>query len=228
MPAADFTKPTSNTPVASVGATHVRPRRRRSDRLPNAAILIVEDDPLIADDLACQIARDGSTVVGPATTPATALALLESTPQIGGAILDVRLGDETAFEIAGKLREREIPFVFFTGYDDIHWPADFRATPKISKTADWRDMKRILFGPRARRKRQSRDFHEDVAASLPVLREAAAAMTGSKTRGDRLVERVLEVAIENIDERGKYPSVEAWLMTVLRDQSAAPDDQTLN
>lgn len=228
MPAADFTKPTPGTPAAPVGSTHVRPRRRRSDRLPNAAILVVEDELLIADDLACQIARDGSTVVGPASTPATALALLEATPQIGGAILDVRLGDETAFAIAEKLREREIPFVFFTGYDDIHWPPDFRATPKISKTADWRDMKRILFGPHERRKRQSRDFREDVAATLPVLREAAAAMTGSKSRGDRLVERVLEIAIEKIDERGKYPSVETWLMTVLRDQNALPDDRSLN
>lgn len=210
------------------GACVLRRGRRRNDRLPDAAILVVEDEYWVAESLARQISLDGSTVIGPAATPAKALALIAETPDIGGAVLDVRLGDETAFAIAEKLREREIPFVFFTGYDDIPWPPHFRGSPKISKAADWRDLKRILFGARERRKSQSRDFREDVAAVLPRLREAARTLAGNATAGDRMVERVLEAAIERIEERARHATVEAWLMSMLHAESDKPDHWNLN
>lgn len=213
-------------PVAT--ATAVCPRRRRSDRLPDAVILLVEDEYWVAQTLARQIVGDGSTVVGPASTSAAALELLAKTPGIGGAILDVRLGDETAFDIAEALLARQIPFVFFTGYDDIPWPRRFRSSPKISKGADWRDLKRILFGPRERRERQPRDFHDAVAAALPVLRDAAREYTGNAETGDRLVEQVLETAIAHVEHRHDHPSVEAWLMSVLKAANAAFEGRTLN
>lgn len=227
MPMAEVSQ---SQPVAGVcaAATPNHPRRRRSDRLPDAAILLVEDEYWVAQTLARQIVEDGSTVVGPAPTPAAALELLAKTPGIGGAILDVRLGDETAFDIAEALLERHIPFVFFTGYDDISWPRHFRSSPKISKDADWRDLKRILFGPRARHKRQPRDFHDAVAAALPVLRDAARDLTGSSETGDRLVEQVLEIAIAHVEHRHDHPSVEAWLMSVLKTANAALESRPLN
>ncbi len=226
MSAADFSD--SKAAPVTLPESEAPSRRRRGDRLPDAAILVVEDEYWIAQDLARQISRDGSTVVGPAATPAKALALLATTPDIGGAILDVRLGAETAFAIAETLSDREIPFVFFTGYDDISWPPRFRGTPKISKTADWRDLKGILFAPRERRKRQARSFREDVAAALPLLRETARTLTGNATAGDRLVERVLETAIARIEERSRHESVKAWLMSVLRAESTKPDRQAVN
>ena len=228
MPSAAFIAPHLSSKTSPAGAAPLRTKRRRSDRLPNAAILVVEDEYLVAEDLARQIVFDGSTVVGPAPTPAAALDLLAKTVNIGGAVLDVRLGTETAFAIAEKLHERAIPFVFFTAYDDIPWPPQFRSTPKISKTADWRDLKRILFGPRERRKRRTRDLREDVAAMLPILRESARKITGDRTTGDRLVEQVLETAIAQIEERGKYSSVKDWLMSVLRKTSEKPDERFLN
>ena len=228
MPSANLTEPNPAPKARPVGASALRQRRRRTDRLPDATILVVEDEYLVAADLARQISLDGSTVVGPAPTAAAALELLQTTANVGGAVLDVRLGAETAFPIAEELRRRDIPFVFFTGYDDISWPPRFRSTPKISKTADWRDLKRILFGPQERRKRQSRSFREDVAAALPTLREAAREITGNSTRGDRLVEEVLEIAIANVDQRTQHPSVADWLLALLRSASATPNADFLN
>ncbi len=229
MPACDLAppKPASSAPPPT-GAAGLRRGRRRSDRLPAAMILVVEDEYWIAESLAREIALDGNTVIGPAATPTKALALIDATPNIGGAVLDVRLGGDTAFAIAEKLRERNVPFVFFTAYDDIPWPPHFRATPKISKTADWRDLKRVLFGLSERRKRQPQDFREAVATVLPRLRTLAHQLAGDATLGDRMVERVLEAAIAQIDQRRQYSTVEAWLVAMLHAETTEPDDRTLN
>jgi CheY-like chemotaxis protein len=219
-------KPASSLPPA--GAVELRRGRRWSDRLPHAAILVVEDEYWVAETLAQEIAFDGNTVIGPAATSAKALALLDATPNIGAAILDVRLGEETAFAIAERLREREIPFVFFTGFDDIPWPPHFRSAPKISKTADWRDLKRILFGPTERSKHQPQDFREALVEALPRLRALARKLAGNATAGDRMVERVLETAITQVEARRQHASVEAWLISMLHAQHTEADDRTLN
>jgi DNA-binding NtrC family response regulator len=78
-------------------------------------ILIVEDEYLIAFDLACEIAASGANVVGPARTIDAALAIT-NTANLDGAIIDFDLGGEHTLSIADALDARQIPFVFWTGY----------------------------------------------------------------------------------------------------------------
>ena len=51
-----------------------------------------------------------------------ALDLINERPDLGGAILDIRLGDEDVFPIADELRRLGIPFVFATGLEPDQIP----------------------------------------------------------------------------------------------------------
>jgi CheY-like chemotaxis protein len=80
-------------------------------------VLIVEDEFLIAMDLAESLVEEGAQVVGPTSSVEAALQVLahEAAPDI--ALLDVSLDNhESAFAVADELRTRGIPFVFYTGY----------------------------------------------------------------------------------------------------------------
>jgi DNA-binding response OmpR family regulator len=82
--------------------------------LNHAAILIAEDEPFIALDLALAIQDAGGEVVGPAASVKEALALLE-TRTITAAILDVNLSDGDISPVAERLIGLGIPVIFQTG-----------------------------------------------------------------------------------------------------------------
>jgi len=70
---------------------------------------------MIGLDISQQLADAGFEVVGPATSVAKALRLVD---QRGCdiAVLDINLGGETSEAVAGKLRASGKPFVVLTGY----------------------------------------------------------------------------------------------------------------
>ena len=76
-------------------------------------ILVVEDDPFIALDVADNLARAGATVVGPAHNLLAALRLAEDA-DLAAAVLDFRLEHGDTLAVAARLAERGIPFVFQT------------------------------------------------------------------------------------------------------------------
>jgi CheY-like chemotaxis protein len=80
----------------------------------HAAVLVAEDEPFIAFDLATTIEDAGGVVVGPAATVKEALALLEGHP-VAAAILDVNLGDRDCSAVAELLIARGVPVIFHTG-----------------------------------------------------------------------------------------------------------------
>lgn len=81
-------------------------------------IMIVEDEGLVADDLASCIESFGYEVVGIADTVDAATALAESTkPDL--ALLDIQLkGDNDGIHLAHELRRRHIGFVYLTAHSD--------------------------------------------------------------------------------------------------------------
>ena len=62
------------------------------------------------------LAGFGCIVAGVASTVGQALADVASTQQIDAAILDVHIGGELIFPVADALADREVPFVFSTGF----------------------------------------------------------------------------------------------------------------
>ena len=84
-------------------------RRRR--------VLVVEDNPFLADSLCDLLSEIGCEPVGPVARVPEALRLCE-TSAVDCALLDVHLGRETSFEIADWLSRHGTPFIFMTGSSD--------------------------------------------------------------------------------------------------------------
>ena len=82
--------------------------------LKGRTILIVEDEPLVAFDLADLVEDQGGTVVGPVPTVREGLSLID-TSAAAGAILDANLEDSDVTQLALALIERGMPFVIYTG-----------------------------------------------------------------------------------------------------------------
>ena len=102
---------------------------------PNAApaILIVEDEPLIAMMLEDFLETLGYRVGGVADTVAEALSLIEASA-FDAVILDVNLRDgESSWAIADALTARGVPFALATGGSADLVPEDHLGTPILSK-----------------------------------------------------------------------------------------------
>jgi CheY-like chemotaxis protein len=95
-------------------------------------ILVVEDEFLVAQDIARLIGTCGAEVVGPAATVDRALALLDQ-DRPHGAILDAFLLSDDAVPIADRLRALHVPFVVVTGYEFDWLPERLRAAPCLGK-----------------------------------------------------------------------------------------------
>ncbi|MFP3547270.1 response regulator [Rhizobium sp. SIMBA_035] len=84
-------------------------------------ILIVEDEWLLASELARHVKGAGYEVVGPVpTTEDAAERINDDRPD--AAILDVQLDGETTFSLAADLSVLGIPFFFLTGHTEKDYP----------------------------------------------------------------------------------------------------------
>jgi DNA-binding response OmpR family regulator len=79
-------------------------------------ILLVEDEMLLAMLFEDMLTDMGMTVVGPFREVSTTLNALETTGVIDIALLDVDLGSATSLSVANALVERNVPFMFATGF----------------------------------------------------------------------------------------------------------------
>ncbi len=78
-----------------------------------APVLIAEDNLYVALDLSNAIEDLDGKVVGPASTVAEALQLLEQ-HHVAAAILDCQLGEHDTSSLARVLAQRGVPFVIHT------------------------------------------------------------------------------------------------------------------
>ena len=84
-------------------------------QLNKQKVLIVEDEIIIAMDLADILRDAGAEVVGPAALAVPeALRLIDSN-EVSLAVLDVQLGTDNSKSVAHRLAEADIPYVFHTG-----------------------------------------------------------------------------------------------------------------
>jgi PAS domain S-box-containing protein len=90
------------------------PAKRRAI-LAGRRFLVVEDEALVALDLAYSLEHAGAEVAPPVGTEKEALEIIEN-GDFDGALLDANLHGRSVNEIAAALTRRNIPFVFITGY----------------------------------------------------------------------------------------------------------------
>ncbi|WP_424932764.1 response regulator [Amaricoccus macauensis] len=110
-----------------------------------STILVVEDDYFIADELRNGFEERGGQVLGPVPTVEAALKIIEATPDLDAATLDVALGEGNAFAVADVLIEKDIPFVFLTGYSGWVIPERYDMTERHKKPARIQEVVNSLF-----------------------------------------------------------------------------------
>jgi len=77
-------------------------------------ILIVEDEFIVANDLRIMLEKAGYTICGIASSVVKALDLIAA-KQPDWVLLDIFLqGDKTGIELAGQLKETNIPFIYIS------------------------------------------------------------------------------------------------------------------
>lgn len=88
----------------------------RSEQPVQAApsVLVVEDDPLIAMDLADFLSAEGFAVLGPVSNVMKAIEMI-SLQRPKAVVLDLDLRGENATPVAVVLRAEAIPFLLTTG-----------------------------------------------------------------------------------------------------------------
>jgi CheY-like chemotaxis protein len=100
--------------------------------LSGRRILVVEDESLVAMLLETILEDMGCTPVGPASNIDEGLALAQ-TEALDAALLDVNVAGRHVFPVAQALKDRDIPFVFSTGYGEGGLPDEWRGQRTIQK-----------------------------------------------------------------------------------------------
>ena len=95
-------------------------------------VLVVEDEALIALEIAHVLSDAGFDVIGPARAVAAALSLIEESG-CDVAVLDVNLGGETSEPVAWRLLAKGTPFVTLSGYSRAQHPPVFSSAPVLAK-----------------------------------------------------------------------------------------------
>ncbi|MEQ9317457.1 MAG: PAS domain S-box protein [Henriciella sp.] len=101
-------------------------------KIEGLKVLLVEDEVVVAMDMEFKLEELGCAVIGPAASVQEALSVL-STEQPDIALVDANLAGERVDEVVKALSERNIPFVFSTGYGRETLPADFRDAGILAK-----------------------------------------------------------------------------------------------
>jgi len=103
-------------------------------RLPlgGMTILIVEDDFLVGHDLRSFLEAAGAAVVGPVDDIGKACTIARQ-DGLEGAVLDVRMFNETASPVAVELSKRNIPFIVVSGYAADEIPPAMRGAAYLAK-----------------------------------------------------------------------------------------------
>jgi DNA-binding response OmpR family regulator len=86
-----------------------------SSGLRGLTFLVVDDEPLIAMDIAMALEDVGAKVT--TTNTLKDAVLLAEHDGLAGAIVDHSLGDGDSTVLRGRLKERGIPFLVYSGFE---------------------------------------------------------------------------------------------------------------
>lgn len=182
-------------------------------------ILVVEDEHLVAEDIARYLSGLGAKILGPAPSIDKAF---QHTDDADAAVLDVYIQGDAVFPIADRLVQRGIPIVFFSGYEQSVIPHRLRHVSRLAKPVSWDTLVEALFPEESRRAEQ--DDADDVVSLLPKLRLAARLLLSDEHAADRLVERTLRQALLEVNERPDDCSTEDWLNGLLEKAAQSSAD----
>lgn len=106
-------------------------------------ILVVEDEFLLARDLTKALEQAGANVIGPVPSVKRAMARLRD-ERLDAAVLDINVRGENVFPLADALKERAVPIVFATGYEDLWAERGYSESPCLLKPIDFEKLVEVL------------------------------------------------------------------------------------
>jgi CheY-like chemotaxis protein len=109
--------------------------KRAANLLSGKTILVVEDEFLLALQLEELVESLGGRVRGPYRRLDHAMEAARQ-HDFDLAILDINLGGAMVYPLADDLAERQVPFVFLSGYSGANLPERFRSVTRLSKPCD--------------------------------------------------------------------------------------------
>ncbi|WP_457578421.1 response regulator [Ensifer adhaerens] len=127
----DLEEPVREAPAADAPAA--------STKLKGKRILVVEDEALIAFEIAAILEDEDAEVAGPAATPGDALRLIDEMA-LDAALLDANLRGQPVDAIATALADKKVPFVFVSGYGREALPPGFADTALLAKPFNPRQL----------------------------------------------------------------------------------------
>ena len=115
-----------------------------ADQRQRPAILLVEDELVLALELESAVEAAGFAVLGPAATMENAAALLAAGLP-AAALLDVNLEGRSIDPFARRLRALGVPFALHTAYTAAHVTTPLlRAAPLLPKPLERAALRRVL------------------------------------------------------------------------------------
>lgn len=108
------------------------PSNSAVDPAEPARVIIVEDEPLVAENLRDDLVEAGFEVVGVAPRVESALKLIEGTG-FDVAIIDANLAGTSAAPAAAALSARGLPFMVLSGYAREQLQREFSEAVYIQK-----------------------------------------------------------------------------------------------
>jgi DNA-binding response OmpR family regulator len=111
--------------------------------LAGRSVLIVEDDIILATDLAAFLKDAGCKVILPTTSVSSAISAIAHYV-FDAAILDVNIRNEWVFPVGHALDKAAIPVLFLTAYARQSIPAEYRDRPFIQKPYAARELRQAL------------------------------------------------------------------------------------
>jgi CheY-like chemotaxis protein len=111
--------------------------------LSNRKVLVVEDEMMIAMLIEDMLDEFGCKLVGPATNVPRALELIGK-ESIDIAVLDLNLSGKDTYVIADALQEKNVPFIFATGYGSKGLREGYGNRPVLQKPFQTKDLEIAL------------------------------------------------------------------------------------
>jgi CheY-like chemotaxis protein len=118
-------------------------RNEQASILTGATVLIVEDEALVALDLALVLRDLGCVVLGLAADSAQALALLRQ-QRPDAVLLDLGLRDGFALALVEALAAADVRYVLTTGYDCEQLEPALWQVPRLDKPYGQEELRQAL------------------------------------------------------------------------------------
>jgi DNA-binding response OmpR family regulator len=106
-----------------------------TNELADRFILVVEDESIVAIDMASIISMAGGRVIGPFQSIGQGFRFREF-KHIDAALLDISLNGESVFKLADAIARRGIPIVFLSGREADVLPPEHRQSRFLSKPCE--------------------------------------------------------------------------------------------